>query len=164
MDPLNRPGLPSAQERSAADRRHRVWWSICYGNFNPRRRTLPRRRLDGGRLHFLDWHASHLLAVAVAVVLLSAADAFLTLLLIQAGAAEVNPIMAALVYRSVAAFAALKMAMTSISIVVMVFVARYRFMRLLSVEWVLCGILIAYGSLICYEVSMLKAEIPFPIF
>ena len=54
----------------------------------------------------------HLLAVAIGISLLSVADAFLTLQLLQRGAAEVNPVMAALVDRSVAAFAALKMALT----------------------------------------------------
>lgn len=164
MDRMNRPGLTLARERCAADRRRRVWWSLCYGNFNPRRRMPPRRGLERHRFYFLDWHSSHLLAVAIGVLLLSAMDAFLTLLLLERGAAEVNPIMAALLYRSVAAFAALKMAMTSVSVVLMVFLSRYRFMRLLRVEWVLCAVLVAYGSLICYEVSLLKNLLELPIF
>ena len=91
-------------------------------------------------------------------------DAFLTLLLLQGGAvAEVNPIMAALLYRSVAVFAALKMAVTSLSLILMVVLARYRFMRLLRVEWVLYGVLIAYMSLIGYEVWMLKGPFAPPI-
>jgi hypothetical protein len=161
---MNQPGLPLAGERCAADRRRRVWWSLCYGNFNPRRRTPPRRGLERYRFYFLDWHSSHLLAVAIGVLLLSAMDAFLTLQLLERGAAEVNPIMAALLYRSVAAFAALKMAMTSVSIVLMVLLSRYRFMRLLRVEWVLCAVLVAYTSLICYEVSLLKNQMELPFF
>jgi hypothetical protein len=164
---MNRPNgseLAQTHTRHEVDRRRRVWWSVCYGNFNPRRRAPPRRRLDRARLYFLDWHGAHLLAVSVAGVILSAADAFLTMLLLNAGADEVNPIMAALMYKSVAVFAALKMGMTGISIVVMVFLARYRFMRLLRVEWVLCAILLAYASLICYEVTLLKSQTQLPIF
>jgi hypothetical protein len=124
---------------------------------------MPQRRLDDSRFHSLDWHSAHLLAVAISILLLSVTDAFLTLLLLQGGAAEVNPVMAALIYRSVAMFAALKMGMTSVGVMLMVFLARYRFMRVLRVEWVLYGVLIAYVTLIGYEVWMLKGPVDLPI-
>ena len=113
-----------------------MWWSVCYGSFNPRRRTPP-RRLDDSSFHSLDWYSAHLLAVAIGILLLSVADAFFTLTLLQGGAAEVNPIMAMFIYRNVAMFAAMKMGITSATIVLMVMLARYRFMRLLQVAWVL---------------------------
>ena len=153
--PTSGPGL--IRERRDRERRRRVWWSVCYGNFNPRRRSPPRRLGDSG-VHFLDWHSAHLLAVSIGILLLCVVDAFLTLILLQTGAVEVNPFMAGLIYRSVAVFAALKMAMTSVGIILMVCVARYRFMRLLQVEWGLYGVLIAYASLILYEVSLIKGS------
>jgi hypothetical protein len=64
--------------------------------------------------------------------------------------------MALLVYRSVAAFAAFKMAMTGVSILVMVFLSRYRFMRVLRVDLVLYLVLAIYAWLIGYEIWMLK--------
>src|ERR1700688_3911744 len=160
MNPVNRGG--SRERRDAGDRRHRVWWSVWYGSFNPRRRTPP-RRLDDSRFHSLDWHSSHLLAVAISILLLSVADAFMTLLLLQVGAAEVNPIMAALIYRSVATFTAMKMGMTGVGVLLMVSLARYRFMRLLRVEWALYGVLFAYVSLVCYEFWMIKSPVDLPI-
>ena len=48
------------------------------------------------------------------------------------------------------------MAMTSVSIVVMVFLSRYRFMRLIRVDLVLYGILVVYAWLIGYEIWMLN--------
>jgi hypothetical protein len=111
----------------------------------------------------LDWHSSHLLAVAIGILLLSVMDAFLTLVLLQGGASEVNPVMAALIYRSVAMFTALKMGMTGAGVLLMVFLARYRFMRLLPVAWVLYGVLVAYVTLISYEVWMLKGPVDLPI-
>jgi len=152
----------SHERRARADRRHRVWWSVWYGSFNPRRRTPP-RRLEDSRFHSLDWHSSHLLAVAISILLLSVTDAFLTVVLLQGGADEVNPVMAALIYRSVAVFAAMKMGVTSVSIILMVILARYRFMRLLRVEWVLYAVLTGYVSLIGYEVWMLKGPVDLPI-
>jgi len=71
--------------------------------------------------------------------------------------------MAALIYRSVATFAALKMGMTSVGVMLMVFLAHYRFMRLLRVEWVLYGVLTAYVTLISYEIWMLKGTAELPI-
>jgi hypothetical protein len=162
MKRASRAGSQLSHERRARERRRRVWWSVLYGNFNPRRRAPP-RRLDDPRLHLLDWHSSHLLAVAIGILLLSVMDAFLTLVLLQGGASEVNPVMAALIYRSVAMFTALKMGMTGAGVLLMVFLARYRFMRLLPVAWVLYGVLVAYVTLISYEVWMLKGPVDLPI-
>jgi hypothetical protein len=46
--------------------------------------------------------------------------------------------------------------MTSACIILMVITARYRFMRLLRVGWLLYAIVIAYVSLIGYELWMLN--------
>ena len=164
MKRVSRAGPHFSHERRArADRRLRVWWSVWYGSFNPRRRTPARRRQDDSRFHSLDWHSSHLLAVAIGILLLSVLDAFLTMLLLQGGANEVNPVMAALIYRSVAMFAALKMGMTGLGVLLMVFLARYRFMRLMRVEWALYGVLFAYVSLVCYEFWIIKSPVDLPI-
>jgi hypothetical protein len=150
------------ERRDRADRRRRVAWSVWYGSFNPRRRRPP-RRLDDSRFHSLDWYSAHLLAVAIGILLLCAADAFLTVNLLVDGAEEINPVMAALLYRSVAVFTALKMAMTGIGTLMMVVLARYRFMRVIRVAWVMYGVLAAYLTLICYEIWMLKGAIELPI-
>jgi hypothetical protein len=139
-----------------------VWWSVFYGSFNPRRRR-PARRFDDSRFHPVDWYSAHLLAISVVILLLCAADAFLTAILLLRGAEEMNPFMAVLVYRSVATFAASKMALTGISIVMMVFLARYRFMRILRVEFVLYAVLAVYAWLIGYEIWMLKGSGELPL-
>jgi Domain of unknown function (DUF5658) len=162
MNRANHTGPHATERREHVDRRRRLWWSVVYGNFNPRRRAPP-RRLDQSQYHSVDWHSAHLLAVAIGILLLSVVDAFMTLILLQGGADEVNPIMALVVYRSVAVFAALKMALTSLGVVFMVFLARYRFMRRLPVGWVLYGVLIAYTSLIGYEIHMFKSSFELPI-
>jgi len=150
------------ERRGRADRRRRAFWSVFYGSFNPRRRTPP-RRLGDSRFHSLDWYSAHLLAAALGILLLSVADAFLTLILLQQGAAEVNPFMALLIYRGVAVFAALKLGITSASIILMVVLARYRFMRVIQVTWVLYGVLVVYASLIGYEIWLLKGPVALPI-
>jgi hypothetical protein len=150
-----RPPAWGSERRKRVDRRNRVWWSLLYGSFNPRRRR-PARRVNDSRFHPMDWYSAHLLAVSVGILLLSAADAFLTGVLLVHGADEVNPVMAVLVYRSVAMFAAFKMAMTGASTIVMVFLSRYRFMRVIRVDLVLYAVLLIYAWLIGYEIWMLK--------
>ena len=150
------------ERRGRQDRRRRFLWSVCYGSFNPRRRRPP-RRLDDSRFHPLDWHAAHLLGVAVGILLLSAADAFFSAILLLHGADEVNPVMSMLFYRSIAIFTALKMGMTGACILLMVFLARYHFMRVIRVEIILYLVLAAYAWLILYEIGMLKVTQDLPI-
>jgi hypothetical protein len=151
------PCAPSSPgDRRAGDRRSRIWWSVVYGNFNPRRRR-PQRRANDFRYHSLDWHAAHLLALSIGILLLSAADAFMTVTLLSRGAIEVNPVMALVVYKSAALFAGLKMGMTSVGVLTMVILARYRFMRVLRVELVMFAIFIGYLVLLGYETWMLRA-------
>ncbi|HEX3913638.1 MAG TPA: DUF5658 family protein [Steroidobacteraceae bacterium] len=152
----------STERRKRAERRHRVFWSLLYGSFNPRRRR-PARRLDDTRFQLVDWYSAHLLAVAIGVLLLSATDAFLTTVLLVNGADEINPFMAVFVYRNVALFAGLKMAITGASIVVMVFLSRYRFMRVVRVEFVLYAVLAIYAWLIGYEIWMLQGPSRLPV-
>ncbi|HXP26284.1 MAG TPA: DUF5658 family protein [Steroidobacteraceae bacterium] len=156
------PPAWGSDRRNRTDRRHRVVWSIFYGSFNPRRRR-PARRLDDSRFHPVDWYSAHLLAVSIGILLLSATDAFLTGILLLQGANEVNPIMAVLVYRNVATFAAFKMAMTGVSIVGLVFLSRYRFMRVLRVDLVLYAVLVVYFWLIGYEIWMLHGSSDLPV-
>ncbi|HLZ99441.1 MAG TPA: DUF5658 family protein [Steroidobacteraceae bacterium] len=141
--------------RERLDRRRRLWWSVMYGSFNPRRRRPSRRRLEA-RYHSLDWHDAHLLAVAIGILLLSAADALMTVQLLSGGADEVNPIMAAVIYKSAAVFATVKMTLTGLGVIVMVVLARYRFMRMVRVDVVMYAVLLAYTALLSYEFWMLR--------
>lgn len=149
-----------SERRDPADRRRRVWWSVVYGNFNPRRRAS--RRMDHARFHFVDWHSSHLLAVAMGIVLLSAADAFMTVTLLSGGAVEVNPVMAVVIYQSAALFAALKMGLTGLGVTLMVYMARYRLLLIVRVELVLYAILVGYAALLGYEFWLLHEVVDFP--
>ena len=142
------------ERRHRIERRRRHLWSICYGSFNPRRRAHPRR--DGDmRFHALDWYSAHLLAVSIGISLLSMADAFLTLTLLNSGADEINPIMAALLNHGALAFTIFKMSTTSVCVLALVVMSRYRFMRLIRVEIVIYLVLASYASLIAYELWLL---------
>ena len=143
------------ERRLGAERRRRIWWSLLYGSIRPRRR-LPARRVGDSRFQAMDWHGAHLWAASIVILILSLADAFLTLTLLSGGAVEVNPIMAMLLGGNGVAFAAFKMAMTGIGVTLLVFLARYRFMRLIRVELILYAVMTAYIALIVHELRMLE--------
>jgi hypothetical protein len=143
------------ERRRRPDRRRRIWWSLLYGSFRPRRRR-PSRRTQDARYQAIDWHGAHLWATSIGILIFSVADAFLTMNLISKGAIEVNPLMAAVIGRNVTAFAAIKIAITGVSVMLMVFLARYRFMRVVRVEIILYCVFAAYVMLIFHELSMLR--------
>jgi hypothetical protein len=154
-----RDSTSAAERRGRPDRRERIWWSILYGSFKPRRRR-PSRRLDESRYHSLDWHSAHLLAVSIGILLLSVADAFLTVTLLAGGAVEINPVMAAVIGRSAGLFAGVKMALTGSGVMLLVVLARYRFMRLVRVDIAMYVLLAGYLTLLCYEFWMLRDVVP----
>jgi hypothetical protein len=150
------------ERREPKDRRRRAIWSLLYGNFQPRRRDS--RRRSETRFHSVDWHAAHLLGVAIGILLLCAGDAFLTLILLSQGAHEANPVMARVVYGDVTVFTSVKLAMTAMGVVTMVLLARHRLFQIVKVQAILYVILFGYACLIGYEVLLLKEPIDLPIF
>ena len=143
------------ERRSRPERRHRLWWAFLYGAIRPRRRRVG-RRTDDGRFQPTDWHGAHLWAVSVGILILSVVDAFLTVTLMSGGAVEVNPVMAAVMGHDIGVFAILKIAMTGACVMLMVFLARYRFMRVVRVEVLLYGVLLTYLFLVGHEMGMLR--------
>ena len=112
----------ASDRRNRHERRHRRLWSLMYGSFRPRRRGV--RRDAEQHIEFVDWHDAYLLAIAIGILLLSSLDAFLTLMLLTHGAQEVNPVMAGLLYRDVAAFAAVKLTLTGLGVLTLVVLSR----------------------------------------
>jgi hypothetical protein len=146
--------IPVAVNRRARpDRRQLTLRSVLYGSLRPRRRNA--RRMADGAVHIVDWHEAHLLAVSITILLLCSADAWLTLNLLELGASELNPFMAALIYHDLTAFTAAKMALTGGGVVTLVMLSRVRVAGLLRVRHLLYGILIGYGWLIAYELKLL---------
>ena len=95
-------------------------------------------------------------SIGILILLLSVADAFLTLTLITGGANEANPLLAFVLREHPQMFAGLKMALTGTGLLVLVAVARARLFRVLKVGVVLQGIFVAYVALIAYEWWLLR--------
>jgi hypothetical protein len=135
--------------RQLMERRRRTWYALLLGNFTPRRRH-PRRRNES---HFaaVDWHDRRWLVVASAILLLSGLDALLTLALLERGATEANPLMAVLVGADNNVFAACKLALTAMGVILLTVIARLRAFGHLRVSLILYTVLCLYSALIGYE-------------
>ncbi len=144
-------------KRDADDRRTVTWRTVFFGFTRSRRRSL-RREMDGDVV-FLDWHHPWLFFLAVGTMLLSCADAFMTLQLLQRGMIEANPVMAIVLGHGTTTFMVSKMLMTGISILVLVFVAKAKFLNRLRTGVILTVFFSSYACLTCYEFVQLMAQL-----
>jgi hypothetical protein len=141
-------------EKRAIDRRTFGWRTVFFGFARSRRHSL-RRKADAEVL-FLDWHHPWLFFLAVGTMIMSCIDAFMTLQLLQHGMIEANPVMAAALGQGTAVFAASKVTMTGVSILILVFLAKTRFLNRVRAGLFLTIFFSFYACLICYEfVSLL---------
>lgn len=147
--PENKLVRAAVEQRGTGERRIRTLRALLQGNWTPRRRGM-RRNLDAG-FAAIDWHDSRWFAVALLIVILSCADAFLTLRLLEDGAYEANPVMAALLDGSPHGFALAKIGLTSIGVILLTMVARARAFGRIPVGVVLYTVLLGYATLVAYE-------------
>lgn len=145
-----------SNKRDDDDRRNFSWRTVFYGFIRSRRRDL--RRGNDAEVVFLDWHHPWLFFLAVGTMLLSCADAFMTLQLLQRGMIEANPVMAVVLGHGTTAFLVSKMLMTGTSILVLVFLAKARFLNRLRTGLVLTIFFSAYACLTCYEFVQLLQD------
>lgn len=140
--------------REAPDRRRRLIHALFVGGLTPRRRSHRR----GGEIQqgVHDLHDARWLGVAMLIMLLSVADAMLTLEVMHLGAVEMNPVMALFLENGSPAFAYMKVALTAIGVTVLTIMARIHAFGRVPVGLVLYGILALYVGLIVYEYWLLQ--------
>ncbi len=136
-------------KRAEEERREFSWRTVFFG-FTRSRRHAHRRVVDDDVV-FLDWHHPWLFFLATGTMLLSCADAFLTLQLIDRGMIEVNPVMNAVMSQSTLLFTSTKLAMTAFGILVLVFLAKSKFLNRIRTGAFLTVFFSFYACLVCYE-------------
>jgi hypothetical protein len=142
------------RRRPGPDRRRATLRALVVGSF-ARRRLGPRREADRS-FAAVDWHHPQWLAVSILILLLSCADAFLTLTLINLGAQEINPFMKPLVTGNGRGFALTKLLLTAGGVIVLTLLARFRVFGRLPIGWLLYGVFGIYVMLIAYEIWLLE--------
>ena len=135
--------------RDRDDRREFSWQTVFFGFVRSRRHNT--RRDSEDEPLYTDWHHPWLFFLATGTMLLSCMDAFFTLQLIDRGAIELNPVMALMIGKGTLAFAATKMLLTGVGILVLVFLSRSRVFNLMRTGLILTVFFSAYACLVCYE-------------
>jgi hypothetical protein len=138
-----------SDKREEDSRREFSWRTVFYGFIRSRRRV--NRRTADDEIVFLDWHHPWLFFLATGTMLLSCADAFLTLQLMNVGMVETNPFMQAVMAQSTLLFTSTKLAMTAFGILVLVFLAKSRFLNRFRTGLLLTIFFTCYACLVCYE-------------
>ena len=141
----------AVERREAPDRRRRLIHALFVGGLTPRRRSH-RRSVEPHPV--LDLHEARWLGVAMLIMLLSAADAMLTLELLHLGAVEINPIMAMALDGP--GFAYVKVALTGVGVTILTVMARIHAFGRVPVGLVLYVVLGLYVGLIAYEYWLLQ--------
>jgi len=137
------------ENRDSDERREFSWRTVFFGFVRSRRRDT--RRDDEDAPLYTDWHHPWLFFLATGTMLLSCMDAFFTLQLLGRGAIEINPVMAAVIGQGTLAFAATKMLLTGLGILILVFLSQTRMFNLMRTGLVLTLFFTFYACLVCYE-------------
>ena len=145
------------ENREYDDRRIFSWRTVMFGFFRSRRRTT--RRDSEAEPLYTDWHHPWLFFLATGTMLLSVMDAFFTLLLLERGAIEINPIMAIVIGKGALVFAVTKMLLTGLGILMLVFLSRSRMFNLLRTGLILTILFSLYACLVCYEFVFLLSVV-----
>jgi hypothetical protein len=146
--PSGRAAAAHERRVNATDRRALTLRTFLTGGFAPRRRS---GRRTGEQETPVDFHEPYLLSLAVAMLVLSVIDGFLTVTLMTNGAEETNPLLAFVLAEHPRLFAAIKMGLTGFGVVFLVAVARARVFKLLRASVFLHGLVAAYLALVLYE-------------
>jgi hypothetical protein len=90
------------------------------------------------------------------IILMCCLDAFFTLILISNGAVEMNFFMDWLIKRDVQTFAVVKMAVTSLALVILVMHFNFRIYRIIAVRYLMYALVPVYMALIAHEINLLQ--------
>ena len=150
-------GYNGLERRSGHERRKSPIPFYRQLSFKGQRKTL-RRAADRKRITLLDWYHPSMLVSILAVLGLSLLDALLTLILIEKGARELNPVMRYYVDHGPTVSVLVKYGITALALFIMLVLGallarRWRFTSLLIP---LSGVL--FGSVVIWELYLLAVS------
>jgi hypothetical protein len=143
------------KKRRGTDRRTNHKARLKYLIFNGRREGI-RRDDDRRRVFFFDRYNPKLFAAITAILMLSIFDALLTLILIDNGSSELNPVMAYFLRHGLLPFIVAKYLFTSIGVVILlifknVFLSRAK----IYTHSLFSAVIIAFAAVIVWELFLI---------
>jgi hypothetical protein len=121
--------------------------------FKQRRREI--RRDDDRIGSYIDWYGPWPFLASLLIIVLSFTDAFLTMILLNNGAIEMNVLMDWLIKKDVQTFAVVKIAVTGLAIIILVMHFNFQVYRIIAVRYVMYALVPVYMLLILHEINML---------
>lgn len=131
------------------DRRRLTWKTLYISLTRPRRQDV--RRTSGTTPAYVDFHAPHLLAVAIIILVFCMLDGVIAVHLASLGAMELNPAIAALIERDAVQVAIAKWLLTATAVVALIIAERARIFGRIRAVVVLYGIMAGYLLLVPYS-------------
>lgn len=146
----------TTMDQRSQDRRASMPFFCLYQLGIKKGKRVNKRRAGAGPA-YVDRYANHLMLCTIAIILLSAIDALLTLNILAGGGVELNSFMAILIEDSPEKFVHFKLALTSLALVFLVIHHHVKLAAKLHVKHLLYLILFGYLTLVGYEIVLLSA-------
>ncbi len=140
------------------DRRQEIPFFCAYHLGLKKGRRVNERRIETekGYAIYVDQYSDSLLFCVLGILVLSVCDAFFTLKILAHGGEELNWFMAVLIDESVTKFIAVKMALTSLALLLLVIHQNVTVFYNMKVRHLKYVILSGYSILIGYELYLLE--------
>jgi hypothetical protein len=146
---------PHSERRCGNDRRQNVKAWFKYFLINGRRESA-RREEDRARSFFFDRYNQRMFAAITAILMLSIFDALLTLILIERGASELNPVMAHFLEYGPLPFIISKYLLTSFGVVILLIFKNVFINKInMYTQSLFTCVIFAFSSVIAWELFLL---------
>jgi hypothetical protein len=146
---------PDRERRCGEDRRQMNKADFRYFLINGRRESA-RRQEDKARIFFFDRYNQRIFTAITAILMLSVFDALLTLILIERGSSELNPVMAFFLEYGPLPFIIAKYLLTSFGVVVLLIFKNVFINKLnMYTHSLFSCVIIAFSTVIAWELFLL---------
>ena len=146
---------PYRERRCGKDRRRNHQAQFKYFLINGRREAA-RRQEDRTRSYFFDRYNQRMFATITAILMLSIFDALLTLILIERGSSELNPVMAYFLEYGPLSFIIAKYLLTSFGVVILLVFKNVFINKINMYAHSLFGcVIFAFSTVIVWELFLL---------
>jgi len=148
------PTAVSADRRSRIDRRAKQASPFSLVSLRGSRKTI-RRAEDRSKHFYVDLYGFDESLLFVLILMLSVADAFLTLELVGGGMTEMNYVMYYYMQLGPLPFVLIKYFLTAVGVILLLIHKNYFFfLGLVRVKTLLVGLAVMYSTLIAYELFL----------
>jgi hypothetical protein len=143
------------ERRRLPDRRLNSTKSISIYTLRGRRKKA--RRVEEAENYYVDRYELRYLFLIISILILCFLDAFLTIILLQLGAEELNPFMLIFIEKDLVLSMVVKYMMTAFSLICILMHKNFRIFRNLRVHSLIYFVLTLYVALVLFEfISYIK--------